>query len=89
MNHPQIAQCKPPLFLHPHLEKVSPDWLRLGLDMTLLSLDHIVGAVVALLVCSRIFGFKVVPSAAWIAVAAMVVVFPIIHGTEVALRYFR
>jgi two-component system LytT family sensor kinase len=35
------------------------------------------------------FGFEVVPSAAWLAVAAMVVAFPIIHGTEMALHFFR
>ena len=57
--------------------------------MTFLLLDHVVGAVGALLVCSRIFGFEVVPSAAWLSVAAMVIVFPIIHGTKMALRFFR
>jgi signal transduction histidine kinase len=76
-------------FVEPHLEELSRDWLRLGLEMTCLLLDHLVGAVVALLVCSRIFGFEVVPSAAWLAVAAMVIAFPIIHGTEMALRFFR
>jgi signal transduction histidine kinase len=76
-------------FLHPRLEDVSPDWLRLGLDITLLLLDHVVGAIAALLVCSRVFGFEAVPSAAWMALAAMVVAFPIIHGTELALRYLR
>lgn len=76
-------------FVRPRLEKVAPDWMRLGLEMTVLLLDHVLGAVVALLVCSRIFGFEVVPSAAWLGVAAMVVAFPIIHGTEMALRFFR
>jgi sensor histidine kinase YesM len=76
-------------FVHPRLEKLAPDWLHLGLEMTFLLLDHVVGAVLALLVSSRIFGFEVVPSAAWLTVAAMVVVFPIIHGTEMALRFFR
>jgi hypothetical protein len=76
-------------FVHPRLEKLSRDWLRLGLEMTFLLLDHVVGAVVALFVCSRILGFEVVPSAAWLGVAAMVNVFPIIHGTEMALRFFR
>ena len=76
-------------FVHPHLEKLSPDWLHLGLEMTVLLLDHVVGAVAALVLCSRVFGFEVVPSAAWLTVAAMVVVFPIIHGTEMALRFFR
>jgi signal transduction histidine kinase len=75
--------------VHPHVETVSPDWLRLGLEMTFLLLDHVVGAVVGLLVCSRLFGFEVVPSAAWLAVAAMVIAFPIIHGTEMALRFLR
>jgi signal transduction histidine kinase len=76
-------------FIHPRLETLSPDWLRLGLEMTVLLLDHVVAAVAVLLFCSRIFGFEVVPSAAWLTVAAMVVVFPIIHGTEMALRFFR
>jgi two-component system LytT family sensor kinase len=76
-------------FVRPHLQKVSPDWLRLGLEMTVLLLDHVAGGVAALLVFSRIFGFDVVPSAAWLTVAAMVVVFPIIHGTELALGYLR
>jgi signal transduction histidine kinase len=76
-------------FARPRLEMVSPDWLRLGLEMTVLLFDHVAGAVVALLICSRVLGFEVVPNAAWLGVAAMVVVFPIIHGTEMALRFFR
>jgi signal transduction histidine kinase len=76
-------------FLRPRLGGVSPDWLRLGLEMSLLLLDHVVGAVVTLLACSHLFGFEVIPDAAWIAVAAMVVAFPIIHGTEMALRFLR
>ena len=76
-------------FLHPRLEKLSQDWIHLGLEMTFSLLDHVLGALLVLLVCSRLFGFEVVPSAAWVAVGGMVVVFPIIHGTEMALRFFR
>jgi two-component system LytT family sensor kinase len=76
-------------FVHPRLEKLSRDWLHLGVEMMFSLLDHVVGAVAALLVCSRLFGFEVVPSAAWLAVAAMVIAFPIIHGTELALRFLR
>jgi two-component system LytT family sensor kinase len=76
-------------FLHPHLETLSRDWLHLGLEMTLLVLDHVVGAVLAIFVCSRAFDFQVLPSTAWAPVAAMVIAFPIIHGTEMALRFFR
>lgn len=75
--------------VRPRLEKVSPDWLRLSLEISLLLLDHVVGAVVALLVCSHLFAFEVIPGAAWLTVAAMVVAFPIIHGTEMALRFLR
>jgi two-component system LytT family sensor kinase len=76
-------------FLHPHLEKLSPDWLHLGLEMTILLLDHVLGAVLGILVGSRAFDFDIVPSRAWAPVGAMVVAFPIIHGTEMALRFFR
>jgi LytS/YehU family sensor histidine kinase len=76
-------------FLHPRLEKLSWDWAHLGLEMTFLLLEHVLGALAAILVCSRLFGFRVVPSAAWIAVAGIVVAFPITHGTEMSLRFFR
>ena len=57
-------------FVHPRLEAVSPDWLRLGLEITLLLLEHVLGAVAALLVCRRLFGFQIVPRATWLGVAA-------------------
>jgi hypothetical protein len=75
--------------LHPHLEKLSRDWLHLGLEMTFLLLDHVLGALAALFVCGWLFGIQVTASVAWMPVAGMVIAFPIIHGTEMALRYFR
>jgi hypothetical protein len=75
--------------LHPRLEKLSRDWLHLGLEMAFVLLEHILGALVALLACSRLFGFQVIPSVAWIPVAGMVIAFPIVHGTEMSLRFFR
>ena len=76
-------------FLKPHLQAVRPDWLQVGLEMTFSLLEHVLGAILALVICSRLLAFRVVPSSAWWAVAGIVVVFPIIHGTETALRYFR
>ena len=76
-------------FIHPHLEALSRDWLHLGLEMTLGLLEHVLGAAAAMVVCSRLYRFQVMLSMAWAPVAAMVVAFPIIHGTEMALRYFR
>jgi sensor histidine kinase YesM len=76
-------------FLRPRLQQVPRDWLRLGLEMTASLLEHLAGALVVLLVCSRLFGFVVVPTMAWVALAGMVIAFPIIHGTETALRYYR
>jgi signal transduction histidine kinase len=75
--------------VHPRLEKLPWDWAHLGLEMTFVLLEHVLGALAAILACSRLFGFQVVPSAAWMTVAGIVVVFPIIHGTEMALRFFR
>lgn len=76
-------------FLHPQLEKLSRDWLHLGLEMTSLLLVHVIGAVAAVLVCGRLFGYQVIPSAAWFTVVGIVIAFPIVHGTEMALRFFR
>ena len=42
---------------HPRLEKLSRDWLHLGLEMTFLVLEHVLGALAALLACGRLFGF--------------------------------
>jgi two-component system LytT family sensor kinase len=75
--------------LHPRLEKLSRDWLHLGLEMTFLLLDHVLGVLAALLVCGRLFGFQIIASVTWMPVAGMAIAFPIIHGTEMALRYFR
>jgi signal transduction histidine kinase len=76
-------------FLHGRLEKLSRDWVHLGLEMTFSLLEHVLGALAAVLACGRLFGFQVVPFAAWVPVAGMVIAFPIVHGTEMALRYFR
>jgi signal transduction histidine kinase len=76
-------------FLRPRLEAVSRDWLKVGLEMTFSLLEHVLGALLALFVSSRLFGFRIVPSVAWVALVGMVIVFPIIHGTETALRYYR
>jgi hypothetical protein len=76
-------------FLHPRLERLSRDWLHLGLEMTFSLLEHLLGALLALLVCTQVFDFRIVPSLGWATVAGMVIVFPIIHGTEMALRFFR
>jgi hypothetical protein len=76
-------------FLHGRLEKLSRDWVHLGLEMTFSLLEHVLGALAAVLVCGRLFGFQVIPLAAWVPVAGMVIAFPIVHGTEMALRYFR
>ena len=76
-------------FLQPRLKNLSQDWLRFGLEITLALLDHVGGASLALFACSWLFGFSVWDTQAWWAVAGMVIGFPIIHGTETALRFRR
>ena len=40
-------------FLHPWLERLACDWLHLGLEMTFSLLEHVLGALAALLLLSR------------------------------------
>ena len=76
-------------FLHPRLARLSRDWMHLGLEMIFSLLEHVLGALSALLVCSRIFGFDIEVTIAWVALGGIVVVFPVIHGTGMALHYYR
>jgi signal transduction histidine kinase len=75
--------------LHPRLEKLSRDWVHLGLELTFSLLEHILGGLLALFVCGRLFELRVVPSAAWMALGAMVVAVPVVHGTDMAVRLYR
>ena len=77
------------VFIEPWVKRLSRDWVRLGLDMTLSLFDHILGALLALWLSSRIFGFSVGPTMSWTILGGMVIAFPIVHGTETALGYYR
>jgi signal transduction histidine kinase len=76
-------------FLQPRLKKLPYDWLRFGLEITFSLLEHVGGALLALFVCSWLFGFSAWDTRAWWAVGGMLIGFPIIHGTETALRFRR
>jgi sensor histidine kinase YesM len=76
-------------FIRPRLRTLSQDWLQLGLEMTFSLFEHILGAALALLVCSRIFDFEAITLSTWIALGGILIAFPLIHGTETALRYYR
>jgi signal transduction histidine kinase len=76
-------------FIQPRLKRLPHDWLRFGLGQILSLLEHIVPALLALLLCSRLFGFAVWDTRAWWAVGGLLVGVPIIHGTETALRLGR
>jgi signal transduction histidine kinase len=76
-------------FLQPRLKHLSYDWLRFGLEIASTLLGHVGGAGLALLACSWLFHFSIWDTRVWWAVAGMVVGFPIIHGTESALRLYR
>ena len=75
--------------LRPRLEHLSTDWLRFGLEIVSSLLGHVGGAGLVLLACSWLFRFSIWDTRAWWAVAGLVVGFPIIHGTESALRFYR
>jgi signal transduction histidine kinase len=75
--------------LQPRLQHLLHDWLRFGLGIVSSLLGHVGGAGLALLACSWLFHFSIWDTRAWWAVAGMVVGFPVIHGTESALRLHR
>jgi two-component system LytT family sensor kinase len=71
------------------LERLSKDWVRFGLENTFSLLEHLLGPLLALVVCGYIFGFAVEVNTAWIALGSMLIGFPIIHGTSNALSFYR
>jgi len=75
-------------FLRPRLKNLSRDW-QLGLEIIASLLEHIAGAVLALFACSRIFGFVVQATTAWITVGVIFVGFLVIHSAGYALRFYR
>ena len=77
------------LFIAPWLQRISHEWFRFGLETTLSLAEHIVPAILALLACSRVVGFTAEASVAWVVVGGLLIGFPIVHGTESALRSYR
>jgi sensor histidine kinase YesM len=75
-------------FLRPRLNNLSRDW-QLGLEIIASLLEHVLGAVLALFVCSHIFGFVVQATTAWITVGVIFVGFLVIHSAGYALRFYR
>jgi len=77
------------VFIQPRLEQISRDWLRLETELFISLAGHILGTLLALLICGRIFGFQVEPITSWMLLLGIVLVFPILHGAEMALGYYR
>lgn len=74
--------------LHPRLKKLPRDW-QLGLEITSSLLEHILGALLALFACGRIFGFVVEPTTAWMVVWMLFIGFLAVHSAMYALRFYR
>jgi len=76
-------------FIYPHLKRIPQDWLRIETEMFISVAEHLLGALLALVACGYIFGFKVEPTTSWLLLVGIVLVFPILHGAEMALGYYR
>jgi len=76
------------ILLHPRLERLPRDW-QLGLEIASSLLEHILGALLALFACGRIFGFVVEPTIAWMVVWMLFVGFLAVHSAMYALRFYR
>jgi signal transduction histidine kinase len=76
-------------FIHPCLSRIPQDWLRLEMELFVSVAGHLVGALLALVACAYIFGFEVTPTAPWLLLVGIMMVFPILHGAEMAVGYYR
>ena len=85
----EVAYRLDRLVIAPRLQSISHEWFRFGLETTLSLAEHIVPAILALLACSRIFGITAEASVAWVVVGGLLIGFPIVHGTDSALRSYR
>lgn len=76
-------------FVQPQVRRIGRDWLRLETEMFASLAGHVLGALVALIACGYLFGFKVQLTTSWLLMLGIVLAFPIFHGAEMGLRYFR
>jgi len=77
------------VLIAPRLKNLSREWLRFGLETVLLLLEHIVPALLAVFVCGRIFDFAFESNVAWVVVGGLLIGFPVVHGTQSALHFYR
>jgi signal transduction histidine kinase len=76
-------------FIYPRLKRIPQDWLRMEMEMFISVAGHLLGALLALVACGYIFGFEVTPTAPWLLLVGIMMVFPILHGAEMAVDYYR
>jgi signal transduction histidine kinase len=76
-------------FVYPHLKRIPQDWLRMETEMFISVAEHLLGTLLALVACGYIFGFKVEPTTSWLLLIGIMMVFPILHGAEMAVGYYR
>jgi signal transduction histidine kinase len=75
--------------IHPRLQRIPRDWLRLETELFVSVLGHLLGALLALVLCGAVFDFEVAPTASWLLLVGILMAFPIIHGAEMAVGYYR
>jgi sensor histidine kinase YesM len=76
-------------FIYPQLKRIPQDWLRMETEMFVSVSGHLLGALLALIACGYVFGFEVAPTASWLLLIGIIMVFPILHGAEMAVHYYR
>jgi signal transduction histidine kinase len=76
-------------FIYPRLKRIPQDWLRMEMEMFVSVFGHLLGALLALIACGYLFGFEVAPTPSWLLLIGIMMVFPILHGAEMAVDYYR
>ena len=75
--------------VYPYVKRIPQDWLRMETELFVSLAGHLLGALLALIACGYLLGFAVRPSTSWLLFLGIVLAFPIIHGAEMALGYYR
>jgi sensor histidine kinase YesM len=76
-------------FIYPHLKRIPQDWLRMETEMFVSVAGHLLGTLLALVACGYVFGFEVAPTTSWLLLVGVMMIFPILHGAEMAVGYYR
>jgi sensor histidine kinase YesM len=76
-------------FIYPRLKGIPQDWLRIEMEIFISIAWHLLGTLLALVICGILFGFEVTSTTSWLLLLGVMMIFPILHGGEMTVDYYR